>query len=222
MLEKDTISFLRNLKKNNRKEWFDENRKTYEKARADFSEFINNLIAETAKFDPEIAHLTAKDCLFRINRDIRFSKDKSPYKTNFGASINKGGRKSTLAGYYFHLEPGGNSFIGGGVYMPMPPELKMIRQEIDYNYAEFTKLLTNKTFRKIYDDLDKSAEFSLSTTPKGYEKDNPAIEYLRLKSFIADKTVTDEDLTSKSLLKNTVDAFKALHPLLLFLNRSVD
>jgi len=222
MLEKETLSFLRNLKKNNRKEWFDTNRKAYEEARADFSRFIYQLIVQTATFDPSIAHLTSKDCMFRINRDIRFSKDKSPYKTNFGASINMGGRKSSLGGYYFHLEPGGKSFIGGGVYMPMAPELKMIRQEIDYNFDEFKQIIGNKAFRSTYGDLDKRSEFSLVTTPKGYEKDNPAIEYLRLKSFIADKSLTDEELTSKSLLKNAVAAFKALHPLIVFLNRSVD
>lgn len=221
MLDKQTLSFLRALNKNNSKEWFDANRKTYEEARKDFAAFLDKLIKETGKEDPEIAHLTAKDCMFRINRDVRFAKDKSPYKTNFGASINKGGKKAMLAGYYFHLEPG-KSFIGGGLYVPMAPELKKVRQEIDYNFDEFTKIIQQKNFRAAYTDLDKSSEFSLVTTPKGYEKDNPAIDYLRLKSFIAFKPLTDAELTSGSLLKESARAFKALQPLLYFLNRGIE
>jgi uncharacterized protein (TIGR02453 family) len=136
MLQSSTLQFLQSLQKNNNKPWFDENRKKYESAKENFAEFVEALINGIAAFDPTIQNLTAKNCMFRINRDVRFSKDKSPYKTNMGASISKGGKKINLAGYYFHCEPG-KSFAAGGFYMPMAPELAKIRQEIDYNFKEW-------------------------------------------------------------------------------------
>lgn len=221
MLQPSTLRFLKNLKKNNNKPWFDTNRKEYEAAKADFAAFIQSVIVKHGQKDPLIKDLIAKDCMFRINRDIRFSKDKSPYKTNFGASINKGGRKAfDAAGYYFHLEPG-KSFVGGGIYMPMPEHLKKVRQEIDYNLKDFKKILSAKKFKTVYGDLDKSTEFSLSRVPKGYEPDNPAAEYLKLKSYIAMTRISDADLISADLVKKTISAFEALHPLINFLNRSL-
>ena len=222
MLQSSTVRFLKDLKKNNNKPWFDEHRKSYEAAKADFTGFIQAVIDKHGKKDPSINNIAAKDCLFRINRDIRFSKNKSPYKTNFGASINKGGRKAmNSAGYYFHLEPGG-SFTGGGIYMPMPDDLRKVRQEIDYNFAEFKKIIDSKKFKSVYGDLDRSAEFLLSRVPKGYEPDNPATEYLKLKSYIGMIIVKDADLTSKDLVKNTVTAFEALQPLIEFINNSLE
>ena len=221
MLQPSTIKFLKDLKKNNNKSWFDKNRKVYETAKADFAAFIQAVIDQHSKKDPSIKNLIAKDCMFRINRDIRFSKDKSPYKSNFGASINKGGRKAmNSAGYYFHLEPG-NCFAGGGIYMPMPDELKKIRQEIDYNFSDFKKIISAKNFKSVFGDLDKSAEFSLSRVPKGYLPDNPAAEYLKLKSYIAMIRIKDTDLTSKNLERKVVEAFKSLHPLIVFINDSL-
>ena len=218
MLQPATIKFLKDLKKNNNKPWFDKNRKVYETAKADFACFIQAVIAQHSKKDASIKNILAKDCLFRINRDVRFSKDKSPYKSNFGASINKGGRKAEhSAGYYFHLEPG-NSFAGGGIWMPEPNELKKVRQEIDYNFAGFKKIIGSKKFKSVYGDLDRSAEFLLSRVPKGYEPDNPAAFYLKLKSFVAISFFSDADLTSKDLVKKTVSAFEALQPLILFIN----
>lgn len=222
MIQTSTIKFLKDLKKNNNKPWFDKNRKVYEAAKADFANFIQSVIDQHSKKDPSIKSLLAKDCMFRINRDIRFSKDKSPYKSNFGASINKGGRKAmNSAGYYFHLEPG-NCFVGGGIYMPMPEELKKLRQEIDYNFSDFKKILNAKKFKSVYGDLDKSAEFLLSRVPKGYQPDNLAAEYLRLKSYIAMIKVNDADLTSKGLVKKTVGAFEALLPLIEFINEAIN
>ncbi|MCB0777324.1 MAG: DUF2461 domain-containing protein, partial [Chitinophagaceae bacterium] len=143
------------------------------------------------------------------------------YKTNFGASINKGGRKAfDAAGYYFHLEPG-NSFVGGGIYMPMPEHLKKVRQEIDYNLKDFKKILSAKKFKAVYGEISRSDEFSLSRVPKGYEPDNPAAAYLKLKSYIAMTPISDADLTSADLIKKTVTAFEALHPLIDFLNHSL-
>jgi uncharacterized protein (TIGR02453 family) len=220
MLQKETLVFLENLKKNNNKPWFDEHRKQYETAKKDFEEFTAAALKAVGKFDTTISHLQPKDCLFRINRDVRFAKDKSPYKTNFGMSISKGGKKGVEAGYYLHCEPGA-AFIGGGMWMPMAPELKKVRQEIDYNWEEFSKLLSDKKFKAVYKDLQKTEEYSLSRPPKGYEEGNEAIEYLKLKSFLALEPITNEDLKSKDLLKKVTTAFEALQPLLNFLNRAI-
>lgn len=221
MLEPQTLRFLSQLRKNNNKPWFDAHRALYEAARIDFSNFIQLVIEAVQKSDTTITGLTSRDCLFRINRDIRFSKDKTPYKMAFGASIKRGGRKSPFAGYYFHLEPGA-SFIGGGLWMPETAVLKNMRQEIDYNGEEFGSILGEKNFKKIYGDLYKGADVRLSTMPKGYEKNNPAADYLRLKSFIAETRLADEELTKASLHKKTVAAFEALQPLLQFINRTIE
>ena len=221
MLQSSTLKFLKDLKKNNNKPWFDANRKRYEEAKKDFELFIQQVIDVHGKKDKTITSLKARECLFRINRDIRFSKDKTPYKTNFGASINKGGKKAfSTAGYYFHLEPG-EAFVGGGIYQPMPEELRKVRQEIDYNFKEFKTIIGSKKFKSVYGDLDKSDEFLLSRVPKGYEADNPASEYLRLKSYIAFERLTDSDLTSKTLVKKATDAFQTLQPFIDFVNGSL-
>jgi uncharacterized protein (TIGR02453 family) len=221
MLQPYTLKFLKDLKKNNNKPWFNANRKRYEEAKADFANFIQQVIDGLGKKDKTIASIRAKDCLFRINRDIRFSKDKSPYKTNFGASINKDGRKAfSSAGYYFHLEPG-QSFLGGGIYHPMPPELNKIRQEIDYSFGEFKKILSSKKFKSVYGDLDRSHDFVMSRLPKGYEPDNPAAEFLKFRSYITVTGMGDKELTSKTLVKKTVTEFETLQPLIDFLNRAL-
>jgi uncharacterized protein (TIGR02453 family) len=220
MLQLTTVKFLKGLEKNNNKPWFEKNRKNYEGAKADFAAFIDTLIQVFGKKDPTIIHLQAKDCTFRINRDIRFSKDKTPYKNNFGASINKGGKKAFgIAGYYFHLQPG-NSFAGGGLYQPSPDELRKVRQEIDYNFADFKKIVGSKKFKSIYGGLDQSKEYVLTRVPKGYEADNPAAEYLKLKGLIAMVSITDADIISKNLLKKVIAAFEALQPLVEFVNES--
>jgi uncharacterized protein (TIGR02453 family) len=221
MLEPQTLTFLKQLKKNNNKPWFDAHRVQYEAARIDFSNFIQLVIDTLQKTDTTITGLTSRDCLFRINRDIRFSKDKTPYKSNFGASIKRGGRQSPFAGYYFHLEPG-QSFIGGGMWMPQAPALKNMRQEIDYNWDEFQSILKGKHFKKTYNDIYKAGDVSLSTMPKGYEKDHPAADYLKLKSFIAETHISDEELTKGTLHKKTIAAFEALQPLLGFINRTIE
>lgn len=220
MLEPQTLKFLSGLKKNNNKPWFEAHRAPYEAARIDFQNVIQLVIDDLARTDTTIAGLQARDCLFRINRDIRFSNDKTPYKTAFGASIKREGRKSPYAGYYFHLEPG-KSFVGGGLWMPEPAAVKKMRQEIDYNWPEFQGLITDKKFKTVYGDVYKGSDVSLSKAPKGYEPDHPAILYLKLKSFIAEAPVADAELTTAALHRNTVTAFKALHPLLQFINRAL-
>ena len=220
MLKSATLKFLKDLKKNNNKPWFEVHRKEYESAKIDFAAFIQNVIDKHSKSDPTIKSLVAKDCMFRINRDVRFSKDKSPYKTNMGAYINRGGKKSVFAGYYFHCEPG-QSFVGGGLWMPMPPELNKVRQEIDYNLDAFKKIITSKKFKAVYKDLSHDKEYVLSRVPKGYEPTNPAAEYLKMKSFVSMTSLKDSDLTSKELVKKTTTAFEALQPLIDFLNESL-
>lgn len=220
MLQSSTLKFLSSLKKNNNKAWFDAHRKEYDAAKSDFANFIQSVIDKHGKKDATIKSVVAKDCLFRINRDVRFSKDKSPYKSNMGAYINRGGKKSLFGGYYFHCEPG-QSFMGGGLWMPMPPELSKVRQEIDYNFATFKKIIASKKFNLVYKDLSRDAEYVLTRVPKGYELGNPAAEYLKLKSFVALVKLKDTDLTSKNLLTKTTVAFEALQPLIEFVNESI-
>lgn len=221
MIQPHTLSFLRQLRKNNNKAWFDGHRKEYEAARKNFEEFVQALIDTHGRKDAGIAGLTAKACMFRINRDVRFSKDKSPYKTNMGAFLCSGGKKSPLAGYYFHLEPG-QAFVGGGLYMPQPDLLAKVRQEIDYNLPEFRKIISSAAFKKQYGALDTSAEYSLARVPKGYEASHPAASYLKLKSFVATRLLTDQELADKALIKNAAGAFSALQPLIYFLNTAAE
>lgn len=222
MLQASTLQFLKGLKKNNVKEWFDGHRQEYDAAKADFAALIHELILKHSAKDLTLADLTAKSCLFRINRDVRFSKDKSPYKTNFGASLQREGKKSPYAGYYLHIEPGGTSFVGGGLWMPEADNLKKVRQEIDYCLEEFTGIVSNKKFVKIYNGLDNSSDLKLSRPPKGYDDTNPAIEYLKYKSFIATSNITDEEITGKGFEKRILEAFEVLQPLVYFINRAIE
>jgi uncharacterized protein (TIGR02453 family) len=221
MLQPSTIKFLKDLKKNNNKPWFEKNRKAYEAAKEDFADFIQQVIEQFGKKDKTIATLKAKDTTFRINRDVRFSKDKSPYKDNMGAYLSRGGKKSVFAGYYFHCQPG-RCFLGGGLWMPMPPELNKLRQEIDYNLDDFKKIIGSSKFKSTYGGLSNDKEYTLSRIPKGYEADNPAAELLKFKSYVALCPLKETDLTSKDLLKKTVAAFDALRPMIEFINKAVE
>jgi uncharacterized protein (TIGR02453 family) len=220
MIQPHTVKFLKDLKKNNNREWFEANRKKYEEAKADFEAFVANVLAELSNVDETIAHLKPKDCMFRINRDVRFSKNKAPYKTNFAMYISKGGKKTSDAGYYFHCEPG-SAFIAGGVWMPMAPELKKIRQEIDYNFEEFQGILSETVFNNAFGNLDRSEGGVLTRPPKGYEDNNPAIEYLKLKSFIATAPLPDEALAHNALVNTVVEHFKTMKPFVDFLNHAL-
>ncbi len=219
MISKSTLEFLAKLAKNNNKEWFEKNRPVYEAARAEYKDFVNDLILCTAKFDPSIKHLEPKDCIFRINRDVRFSKNKAPYKNNFGALLAPGGKKSFDAGYYIQIQPGA-SFIAGGVWQPAGPQISAIRQEIDYNAAEFKKIIGVKSFTTYFGKL--SEEDKLKTVPKGYDKTHPEIELLKLKSYITIHDLKDKDVLSKKFLKHCNEVMKAMHPLNSFLRRACD
>jgi uncharacterized protein (TIGR02453 family) len=212
------LNFLNELKDNNQKAWFDANKKTYETAKKDFEAIVKYLIEEVISFDKDIEGMEPKNCIFRINRDVRFSADKSPYKTNFGASIQKGGRKSGLGGYYIHLQPGGESFLAGGIYMPMPPELAKIRQEIDYNGTEIKAILADKDFVKYFGELWGE---KVKTAPKGYKADHPEIELLKQKSFIAFCKLSDKEVLAPKFIESVIPIFKAMKPLNDFLNRAV-
>ncbi len=222
MLQQSTLTFLKNLKNNNVKEWFDANRKSYDAARTDFIQLLDEVLKIHSKKDEDLAAFTGKEGVFRINRDIRFSKDKTPYKTNLAAGFGRGGKKSIYAGYYIHIEPGNNSLIGGGIWSLEAEVLKKVRQEVDYSFEEFLGILKGKAFQKIYGDLYKDKEVMLSRPPKGYDENNKAIEYLKMKSYIAMKPLKDEDLTNKNAVKTITEALAALQPLLRFLNTAIE
>lgn len=220
MIQTDTLRFLRALKPHNNKTWFDANRPKYLAAKEDFEQLVARVLQGFEDLEPEIAQLSLKDCVFRIYKDVRFSKDRTPYKTHFAASFSRGGKKVHFPGYYLHIEPDGNSFLGGGMWMPAAPELKKIRQEIDYHLKEWEGLLLAKGFQKLYGGL--SEEDMLSRPPQGYTADNPAVEYLKRKSFIAGCNLSDEVLQSKKALKEIMHRFETLKPLIDFLNRALD
>ena len=222
MISPSTISFLKALKKNNNKPWFDKNREKYLDAKQNFEEFVALLLQKMVLFDEDLKDLSVKECSFRINRDIRFSKNKTPYKINFSAYFSRGGKKSIYSGYYFHLQPGGNSFAGGGLWRPEASELKKVRQEIDYCFPEFKKIINAPTFKKNYGELARDENQMLVKVPKGYEKENPAADFLRMKSFVASKNIPDTGLTQAILSREIIQSFKALMPLVKFLNRAFE
>jgi uncharacterized protein (TIGR02453 family) len=212
------VNFLKALKKNNNKDWFDAHKNQYLEAKEEFEELIAKVLKGISKFDKQIdAGTNPKDCMFRIYRDVRFSKDKTPYKINMAADINPGGRKSMIPGYYFHIQPG-KCFVAGGAHMPMPDQLAAIRQEIDYNGDRLEKILKSKSYSKFFDGLDDYDK--LKTVPKGFDKDHKYIELLKLKSFLAYHEFDDKLLKSKDLDKYIVEGFKAMHPLLQFLREA--
>jgi len=213
------FKFLSKLGKNNNKEWFDANRPHYQDLKQEYIGVVEKIIQQCSAFDPMLKDVDASKAIFRINRDVRFSKNKAPYKTNFGASINPGGKKSMIAGYYVHIEPG-KSFLAAGTYMPEPSYLSAIRQEIDYNLDEFKKIVNAKDFKKEFTSL--SVEDALKTVPKGYDKENPALEFLKMKHFIVVKDLSDKEVLSKDFIKNTSKSFKAALPLISFLRRIKD
>jgi len=214
-----TLNFLKKLKKNNTKEWFDKNRSIYEEAKNEVKELVRETIEKIAVFDSSIAALEPKDCMFRINRDVRFSKDKSPYKTNMGFVISPGGKKSLKACYYVHIEPG-NCFIAGGIHMPMPEQLKLIRQEIDYNGERLKAIFASKSFKKYFSGFDQ--ELKLVRMPKEYTEDNPFAEYLKLKSYTVTAALEESVLSDKNRAAKIAAPFAELHKLNQFLNSALD
>ena len=208
-MQSSTLQFLRNLEKNNNREWFNDNKTLYQEAQQDVISFVEKLIEEMADFDEEMGKLEAKKSVFRIYRDTRFSKDKTPYKTNFGAGLGMG-KGNKISGYYLHIEPG-KSFLAGGVYKPEPSVLKTIRQEISAFGDEFKAILEQDEFRNYFRGL--SVEDKLKKVPQGFEKDDKMAEYLKLKHFIVTHPVSDEQLLSENAVKEFTKIFKAMKPL---------
>jgi uncharacterized protein (TIGR02453 family) len=219
MISKEVFQFLKELKLNNYKEWFDENRPLYNKIRKEFEDFVNLIIGEIRLFDKESSQTTAKASIFRINRDIRFSNDKAPYKTNMGAFIAKGGKKSINAGYYIHIEPGA-CFLSGGIYMPSGPVLKAIRAEIYENMHEFKNIISNTTFIRHFGSELWGEK--LKTAPKGFPKDFQDIEYLKYKHYTLVKNEPDKLYTSPHFITEIREVFRAMYPFNGFLNRAVE
>ncbi len=218
-LTKTTIEFLKDLKINNNREWFQDNKNRYEDAKNDFEAFFTDVLAGVAAFDSSVAHLEAKKCIFRIYRDVRFSKDKSPYKTHLSAHITPAGSRGDIhgmSGYYLHLGPG-ESMLAGGAYQPEKNWLAKIRQEIDYNGEDLDAILKNEEFKNTFGYLDGE---KLKRSPKDYDENHPRIELLKMKSFVARKTINDSELTEPDFLKKTIETFRVLKPFGDFLNRN--
>lgn len=209
-----TLDFLKKLEQNNNREWFTENKNLYTESQQNVIAFLEDLLKEMSEFDEELAKIDAKKSLFRIYRDTRFSKDKIPYKTNFGASLGMG-KGSQKGGYYLHLEPG-KSFIAGGIYMPESAVLKELRKEISLYGNEFLAILNNKEFKKHFPELDQDDK--LKKIPQGFEKEDPMAEFLKLKNFVVVYYLKDEEILNKDAAKNLTKIFRLMKPLNDFLN----
>lgn len=220
MISKATFNFLKELEENNNRDWFTSNKNRYEIAKTEFENFISQVVIEIQKFDKSIANVDPKKTIFRIYRDVRFSKNKDPYKVNFGAHIHPGNKQAvhSVAGYYIHIEPNGKSMLAGGAYMPPTEWIKAIRKEIDYNSEEFKKIIHNKNFQSYF----KLEGEKLQRPPQGFDVSHKDIELLKYKSLIAVHHPTDKQVLSNDFLIHCSKAFKSLYPFDQFLNRALD
>ncbi len=218
MISSHTIQFLSELKDNNNKIWFDDNKPRYTSARQEVLSLVEHWLAEMSTIDSSMAILKPSQCIFRINRDVRFSKNKDPYKTNMGAFITPGGKNAGLAGYYLHIEPG-QFFFGAGSYMPEPSALMKIRQEIDYNYTTFKGILDEKKFKKYFSDIDRT--ITLQKPPKGFDINSLAVEYLKLKSFTVFHTIEESKVLQENFMSILMDMSKSSAPFIHFLNTAI-
>ena len=215
-IKKSTLDFLTGVKCNNNREWFNANRPLYLDAKENFESFVQQIIDKIILFDPIMKGLEAKSCVFRINRDIRFSNDKSPYKSHFGAFIVRGGKQNgdKFAGYYFHIEPG-KSIMAGGAYTPPGPWLSAIREKISDSPDEFIKITNSKEFIKYFGSIEGE---KLKTAPKGYPSNHPHIELLKFKSYLVVNEASDKMVLSNDYSDHVINVFKAMKPLNDYLN----
>jgi uncharacterized protein (TIGR02453 family) len=220
MLTKNVIPFLTELSKNNNKNWFTKNKDWYQTALNDFKNFIDKLIPQLALIDPTLSGLTAKDCVYRIYRDVRFSKDKTPYKNHFGANIGAGGRKNKKAGFYVHIEPTGTSITGGGIFMPKTPVLKALRNEFYQVPEELIEIIEASDYKKYFAGLWDDDK--LKTAPKGFPKDFEHIELLKYKSYIAVGKLTLTDISQPNLISHLIDIYQAMYPLNRLINTIIE
>lgn len=214
---KNVIPFLQDLKENNNREWFNDNKKRFLLAKDEFEVFVADLLPKIALIDKDLSGLEPKQCVFRIYRDVRFSKDKSPYKINMGAAMTKGGRKSPYATYYVHVEPG-NSFAGGGIWMPQGPALKAMRQEVYYNAPEFKKIMGSASFTKYFGEMmgDK-----LKRPPRDFPVDFPDVELLKFKNYVVGNSIDDSIVYDDGFTNHLLEVYKALYPFNTFINRAL-
>jgi uncharacterized protein (TIGR02453 family) len=212
------FEFLKELRENNNREWFKANKGRYDALHKEHIVIVQELINRIRMFDPEIGGLDAKSCIYRIYRDIRFSNDKTPYKTHFGAYMTGyGGRTSPYGGYYLHVEPGG-SFVSGGVWCPDPKMLKQLRQDIYHNIEEFTGILENEPFKQVFGELEGDM---LQRMPEGFPKDCPYDAILRHKYFVVSSEKTDHFFDTEGWMDEVVENFKLLYPFNRFLNYTI-
>ena len=205
-IKKESIGFLNTLSKNNNRDWFNDHKDLYNKAYDNMVLFADALLIEMNKHDA-IETSSGKKSLYRIYRDVRFSKEKTPYNTHWSGGF-KRATKQLRGGYYFHIKPG-NTFVAGGFFGPAVNDLQRIRQDIDLNYSDWKKLLSNKTLVSTFGKLSGS---QLSSAPRGYAKDHPAIDLLRYKQFILKHSFTDKEIYSPDFVYKVNDAFKKMRP----------
>lgn len=196
----------------------DANKKWYTDTRARLLEDVEILLKEMTEIEPELSAFKPKDCVFRQNRDIRFSANKDPYKTNFGVYFSPGGKKSPGPGYYLQIQPG-NSFLAGGIWMPEADTLKKIRKEIDYSGAELERIENDPEFKKLFKSIEGE---KLKTSPRDYEADHPYIEYLKLKSFTVSHPISDKAIDSGAFLTFALDGFRRMKPFINFLSQAIE
>ena len=204
IIEKSTLNFLNKLSRNNNREWFNKNKATYQAAHENMIAFTDALLKEMRKHD-HIETQSGKDSLFRIYRDVRFSKDKSPYKTYWAGHFRRA-TKNLRGGYFFQIGPG-ESLAAGGFFSPDPKDLLRIRQDIDQNFTDWKKILASKKIATTFGELKGD---KVATSPKGFSKDNPAIELLKHKQFYFSKNFTDQQVLDKNFLKELNQTFKNL------------
>jgi len=210
IISKETFTFLNKLKSNNNRPWFEKNRSLYEKARAEYLSFTTSLVEGIRKIELIPEKEPAK-YMHRIYRDIRFSKDKTPYKSHFSSIIERGPENQKCP-VYFHIQPG-KSMMGGGVWDPSSETLKKIRQEIDYNSAGLKKIINTKDFLKYFGKISGD---KLSRPPKGYEADNPNIEFLKFKQLYIERGFDDDLVLSKYFIPELLKSYKAALPFFTF------
>jgi len=220
MLSKDTLQFLDDLKANNNRDWFLENKKRYEAVKKDYQQLVGDFLDVMKPLDPSLEMLEVKNCTFRINRDIRFSKDKTPYKSHLGVWLSSGVKGMNRSGYYLHLEKGA-SFIAGGLYCPEPEDLKKMRKEIAYFHDDLETILNKKDFKKEFKDFDRNEKNMLKNPPRGFEKEHPAIEFLKLKSFESSQRIDIVEATKKDFVATMSKKLIVLKPLNDFINRAL-
>lgn len=212
------LNFLSQLTLNNNREWFQENKKWYEAAKKEMESFVETMITTISAIDPSVQTPAMKDCMFRIFRDVRFGADKSPYKTNFGAFIARGGRKSNYPGYYFHFEPG-QSMLAAGVYQPQPETLKLLRNEVYYHSPDLKAIMEKPSFGKHFarlDDFDK-----LKKAPKDFPAGFPDVELLKYRSYIVSQNIPDPLVVSDKYQAQVLELLNELQPFMAFLNRAI-